>query len=55
MSWISLYIEFKKTGKVNKCPDCGKDSISVGTTNNSVTFCCKDCGSFRHYDECNTK
>ena len=52
MSWTSFYIDYKKSGKVHKCPDCGKDNISVETTTNSVTFFCKDCGQFKHFDEC---
>lgn len=52
MSWTSFYIDYKKTGKIHNCPDCGKDNISVETTTNSITFCCKDCGQFKHFDEC---
>lgn len=51
MSWTSLYIDYKNTGTIHKCPECGKDTVSVETIHNSITFSCKSCGKFKHYDE----
>ena len=53
MSWVNVYINYKKNGDLNSCPICGKNEVTVDVIKKSLTFSCKSCGHFKHYDELN--
>ncbi len=50
MKWTQVYIDYKTNGSNVNCPQCGH-SLNIETTTDSVTFSCKSCKAFRHFDE----
>ena len=54
MKWIENLILYHETKKAGKCPDCKSDKIKVTEHKfehrTSLTFECKECGAFAHFD-----
>ncbi len=52
--WDENLLSFFETGEPGKCPQCGKDSISVVKVNTSYRtsydFKCSECGASTHID-----
>ena len=54
MDWIKNLILYCDTKNAGKCPKCQSKNIEITEHPNgkrkSVTFVCKDCGAFAHFD-----
>ncbi len=54
MSWEKNLIEYYKIGNAGTCPKCKSENIEVAkhkiNERNSITFSCKECGNFAHFD-----
>lgn len=55
VKWEDVLIEYMKNKKTGKCPVCGENALKAEHYKKSLTFECKKCGAFRHYDGLSTE
>lgn len=52
--WENNAVLFEETGDPGTCPDCGSDNVDVKLhrfeRRQSITFHCRDCGRWAHFD-----
>ena len=52
--WVDNLLLYCESGKKGVCPKCHGEHIEVievtNGTRESITFECKDCGAFEHFD-----
>ena len=52
--WMEIIKRFSNTGETGRCPDCGyEEKLEVIRTDDgigSVTFHCKGCNRYTHFD-----